>query len=134
VASSRSPHYAPAGHRPAASGDLSSDGRRGVGCLPQQWLAPIALKTTDGHAVLVALAEEMRRRRIIIPGISVAERMAAEAMHAADKIAVRLICERVGLNMCRMRRALPRTMPRTELGNKGPKFSRAVAIWLPDQR
>jgi hypothetical protein len=58
-------------------------------------LAPIALKTTDGHAVLVALAEEMRRRRIIIPGISVAERMAAEAMHAADKIAVRLICERV---------------------------------------
>jgi TnpA family transposase len=61
----------------------------------KQWLAPIALKTTDGHAVLVALAEEMRRRRIIIPGISVAERMAAEAMHAADKIAVRLICERV---------------------------------------
>jgi hypothetical protein len=61
----------------------------------KQWLAPIALKTTDGHAVLVALAEEMRRRRIIIPGISVAERMAAEAMHAADKTAVRLICERV---------------------------------------
>jgi TnpA family transposase len=61
----------------------------------KQWLAPIALKTTDGHAVLVALAEEMRRRRIIIPGISVAERMAAEAMHAAAKIAVRLICERV---------------------------------------
>ncbi len=61
----------------------------------KQWLAPIALKTADGHAVLVALAEEMRRRRIIIPGISVAERMAAEAMHAADKTAVRLICERV---------------------------------------
>jgi TnpA family transposase len=61
----------------------------------KQWLAPIALKTTDGHAVLVALAEEMRRRRIIIPGISVAERMAAEAMHAADKTAVRLIYERV---------------------------------------
>jgi TnpA family transposase len=35
----------------------------------KQWLAPIALKTTDGHAVLVALAEEMRRRRIIIPAI-----------------------------------------------------------------
>ena len=60
----------------------------------KQWLAPIALKT-NGHAVLVALAEEMRRRRIIIPGISVAERMAAEAMHAADKTAGRLICERV---------------------------------------
>src|SRR5271170_8110664 len=30
----------------------------------KQWLAPIALQTTDGHAVLVALAEEKRRRRI----------------------------------------------------------------------
>ena len=61
----------------------------------KQWLAPIALKTTDGHAVLVALAEEMRRRRIIIPGVSVLERLAAEAMHTAEKIAVRLICEQV---------------------------------------
>ena len=61
----------------------------------KQWLAPIALKTTDGHAVLVALAEEMRRRRIIIPGVSVLERLAAEAMHAADRTAVRLIREKV---------------------------------------
>ena len=61
----------------------------------KQWLAPIALKTTDGHAVLVALAEEMRRRRLIIPGVSVVERLAAEAMHAAEKTAVRLICEKV---------------------------------------
>jgi hypothetical protein len=53
------------------------------------------LKTTDGHAVLVALAEEMRRRRIIIPGVSVVERLAAEAMHTAEKTAVRLICEQV---------------------------------------
>jgi len=28
----------------------------------------------------------MRQRRIIIPGISVVERMSAEAMHAADKL------------------------------------------------
>src|SRR5271169_2395190 len=61
----------------------------------KQWLAPIALKTTDGHAVLGALTEEMRRRHIIIPGISVIERMAAEVMYAAEKTAVRLICERV---------------------------------------
>jgi hypothetical protein len=59
----------------------------------KQWLAPIALKTTDGHAVLVALTDELRRRRIIIPGVSVVERLAA--MHAAEKAAVRLICERV---------------------------------------
>lgn len=61
----------------------------------KHWLAPIALKTTDGHAVLVALADEMRRRRIIIPGVSVVERLAAEAMHAAEKAAVPLICEKV---------------------------------------
>ena len=61
----------------------------------KQWLAPIALKTTDGHAVLVALAEEMRRRRLIIPGVSVVERLAAETMHAAEKTAVRLIYEKV---------------------------------------
>lgn len=61
----------------------------------KQWLGPIALKTTDEHAVLVALTEELRRRRIIIPGVSVIERLAAEGMHAAEKTAVRLICERV---------------------------------------
>jgi hypothetical protein len=60
--------------------------------LTARLLRVIALKTMDGHAVLVGLAEEMRRRSIIIPGISVAERMAAEAMHAADKTAVGLIC------------------------------------------
>ncbi len=61
----------------------------------KQWLAPIALKTTDGHAVLVALAEEMRKRHIIISGISVIERMAAEAMHAAEKSAMQMICVQV---------------------------------------
>jgi hypothetical protein len=61
----------------------------------KQWLAPISLKTTDGHAVLVALAEEMRRRSIIIPGVSVVERLAAEAMHTAEKTAVRFVCEQV---------------------------------------
>lgn len=59
----------------------------------KQWLAPIALKITDGHAVLVALTEEMRRQRIIMPGISVIERMAAEVLQAAEKTAVRLIIE-----------------------------------------
>src|SRR5208283_3219971 len=61
----------------------------------KQWLAPIALKTTDGHAVLVALIEELRRRQIIIPGVSVVERLAAQAMHTAEKTATRLICDHV---------------------------------------
>jgi hypothetical protein len=42
----------------------------------------------------MALIEEMRRRVIIIPGISVVERLAARAMYVADRTAVRLIAIR----------------------------------------
>ena len=61
----------------------------------KQRLAPIALKTTDGYAVLVALIAEMRQRRIIVPGISVVERMAAEVMHLAEITAMRMINEQL---------------------------------------
>ena len=57
----------------------------------KSWLAPVALKSIDGLSVVAALIEEMRRRRIIIPGVSVVERMAAEAMHAADQDVVRKV-------------------------------------------
>ena len=43
-----------------------------------------AIGVTDGRALLDRLIERMRSQRVIIPGISVVERMAAAAMHAAD--------------------------------------------------
>ncbi|EWY35828.1 hypothetical protein N825_34130 [Skermanella stibiiresistens SB22] len=52
----------------------------------QAWLAPLALRTADGLAVMTALLEEMRRQRMIIPGVTVVERLAARAMDAADLI------------------------------------------------
>jgi TnpA family transposase len=55
----------------------------------QAWLAPLALRTADGLSVITALLEEMRRQRIIIPGVTVVEQLAAAAMEAADRIVIR---------------------------------------------
>ena len=48
------------------------------------WLEREALSLTDGSALLDRLLGEMRSRRIVIPGLSVVERMTAEAMSAAE--------------------------------------------------
>lgn len=51
------------------------------------WLAPRALTTADARDLLRQLLEHMRSQHIVIPGASVIERLAAEAMHAADACA-----------------------------------------------
>ena len=48
------------------------------------WLATEAIPIIDGHILLDRLLNELRTRRIVIPGISVVERMAAEAMLRAE--------------------------------------------------
>lgn len=48
------------------------------------WLATEAMPIVDGRILLVRLLDELRTRRIVIPGISVVERMAAEAMFRAE--------------------------------------------------
>lgn len=48
------------------------------------WLIKEAKGTIDGRILLDGLLDEMRRRLIVIPGVSVVERMAAEAMHRAE--------------------------------------------------
>ncbi len=52
------------------------------------WAEREALGLTDGRVLLNRLIERMRAERIIIPGVSVVERMAATAMHAADAAVV----------------------------------------------
>jgi len=49
------------------------------------WLAEEAGGLSDGQALLERVADRMRAERIIIPGLSVIERMVASAMHRADK-------------------------------------------------
>lgn len=61
--------------------DLSHPLRAELGA----WLNDEAVALTDGQALIERLADKMRAERIIIPGRSVIERMAASAMHQADK-------------------------------------------------
>lgn len=49
-----------------------------------QWLESEATGITDGRVLLDRLIAHLRDQRIVAPGISVIERLAAEAMHAAD--------------------------------------------------
>ena len=48
------------------------------------WLEREAVGLTDGAMLLDRLLDEMRSRRIVVPGLSVVERMAAEAMVASE--------------------------------------------------
>lgn len=48
------------------------------------WLEGAAMGIVDGRVLLDRLLAEMRARHIVIPGVSVVERMAAEAMHRAE--------------------------------------------------
>lgn len=52
------------------------------------WAQDEAVGLTDGRVLLDRLIKRMRSARIIIPGISVVERLAATAMHSADLAAI----------------------------------------------
>jgi hypothetical protein len=52
------------------------------------WAQDEAVGLTDGRVLLERLIERMRAERIIIPGISVVERLTATAMHSADLAAI----------------------------------------------
>ena len=49
-----------------------------------RWLEVEAMPIVDGRVLIDRLLGELRARRIVIPGVSVVERMAAEAMHRAE--------------------------------------------------
>ena len=48
------------------------------------WLEERAAGLTDGRVLLTILLDELRARKIVIPGVTVVERMTAEAMHVAE--------------------------------------------------
>jgi len=51
----------------------------------QVWLLPIALTTTSGAYLARLLLDEFRHRRAIVPGITLVERMAAQALLDAER-------------------------------------------------
>jgi len=55
------------------------------------WLETEAMAIVDGRILLDRLLDELRTRRIVIPGISVVERMAAEAMLRTETDLVALL-------------------------------------------
>ncbi|WP_062213064.1 Tn3 family transposase [Aureimonas sp. AU12] len=63
------------------------------------WLTREAETLVDGRVLLDRLLTQMRARRIVIPGLSVVERMAAEAMHRADAAMVAGIDADFGVDM-----------------------------------
>lgn len=61
----------------------------------QAWLLPVALTTTNGPVLARMLLDEVRRRRIIVPGITPVERMVGKALldseqHVADLLTQKL--------------------------------------------
>lgn len=48
-------------------------------------LAEAAIGLADGRILIERLIDRLRAERIVVPGVMVVERMAAEAMHAADR-------------------------------------------------
>jgi hypothetical protein len=63
------------------------------------WLTSEAATIIDGRALLGRLLDEMRARRIVIPGVSVVERMAAEAINQAETDLVTAIDGGLGAEM-----------------------------------
>lgn len=59
------------------------------------WLEDEAATLVDGRLLLERLIEKMRDERIIIPGLSVVERMTASALHRADKAMAAMIYDQL---------------------------------------
>lgn len=76
--------------------DLSKPGR----AVLRAWLEAEAVGLTDGRVLLGRFLDELRARKIVIPGISVVERMAAEATHAAESRIIADIDERLDTETC----------------------------------
>lgn len=49
------------------------------------WLIPVALATTDGPRIATLFLDELRRRRILLPGASISERIVAAAIFGAER-------------------------------------------------
>ncbi len=60
-----------------------------------KWLLPTALSTDKGIALVTALIEEMRARKIMIPALSTVERLAWEVRRRAQTLVFKQLTERL---------------------------------------
>lgn len=61
----------------------------------QAWLLPIALSTTSGADLARVLHDEFRRRRTIVPGTTLIERMVAQALLEAERLVAELLTQKL---------------------------------------
>ncbi|MBP1806678.1 hypothetical protein J2Z33_002544 [Rubellimicrobium aerolatum] len=61
----------------------------------QAWLLPVALATTSGVDLARLLLDEFRSRRVIVPGITLVERMVAQALLEAERHVADLLTRRL---------------------------------------
>ena len=61
----------------------------------QAWLLPIALTTTSGADLARLLVDEFRRRFVIVPGVTLIERMAAQALLDAERHVAELLTQKL---------------------------------------
>lgn len=61
----------------------------------QAWLLPVALTTTSGPALARMLLDEVRRRRIIVPGITPIERMVGKALLDGERHVAELLTQKL---------------------------------------
>ena len=99
--------------------DLTHPHRREL----QRWLLGVALVTTDSAAVVATFAEEMRRRRIVIPGITVLERLAAEVISMADNQLIKTIAGRLRVEQTRRLDVLCKHKAHERQGRFAPRAS-----------
>lgn len=88
------------------------------------WLIPMAVATPQPFALMSALLDELRRRKILVPRISVLERIVTQARTQAEQAVHHLLGEIVAgtktrwTRCCRFRRIM-RWRP-TRASNSGP--------------
>lgn len=88
------------------------------------WLEPIAMQTTRGMVLAASVADELRRRKIVLPPIGVIERLCAEAATRAQRKSFVLLTRDLSLEQ---RGALDGLL---ELRNGGP-YSTLAWLRLP---
>jgi TnpA family transposase len=76
-------------------------------------LATAAMGMTEGGMLASAMVEEMRRRKIIIPGITVVERLCADILVEAERRALRRLSEGLSRDQVRRLDALCELIPET---------------------
>lgn len=81
----------------------------------KSWLLPVALTTTSGAELARLLLDEFRRRQVIVPGMTVVERMVAQALLDAERHVAELLTRELTIAQHQMLEALLELHPEAKV-------------------